>query len=147
MENEIWKTVKNYPNYLISNLGNVKSVQRTRIIGRNKFVQKEKILKQHILNGYAYVYLTKNSEIKGFRVHRLVAEAFIPNINEYPCVNHKDEDKTNNCVDNLEWCTHKYNNNYGDFKNKIAKSRYKKVNQHDLEGNYIKTWNSLKQAS
>ena len=147
MKNEIWVNVKNYPNYQVSNFGEVKSLQRQRILGKNKFIQNERILKQHIINGYAYVYLTKNSKTKGFRVHRLVAENFIDNPNNYPCINHKDENKLNNRVDNLEWCTNKYNNNYGSFKKKIANSRYKKINQYDLDNNYIKTWDSLKQAS
>lgn len=147
MKNEIWKTIDGFDNYQISNLGRVKSLRRNRVIGLNKFVQEEKILKQHIINGYSYVYLSKESKIKGFRVHRLVAKAFIDNPNNYPCINHKNEIKTDNNVENLEYCTNKYNNNYGNFKNKIAKTRYKIINQYDLQGNFIKKWNSIKQAS
>lgn len=64
-------------------------------------------------NGYLQVALWTNNKPKYYFVHRLVAEAFIPNPNNFPQVNHKDENKTNNCVDNLEWCDRKYNCNYG----------------------------------
>ena len=106
--NEEWRDIKGYEGkYQVSSLGRVKS------LGNNKS-KKEKILKpgKNKLD-YLYVILCKNGESKGFLVHRLVAEAFVNNPNEYKCVNHKDENKTNNCVDNLEWCTHKYNNTYG----------------------------------
>ena len=64
-------------------------------------------------NGYKVVRLCKNSKYKSYTVHRLVAQAFIPNPNNLPCINHKDENKTNNAVCNLEWCTYEYNNIYG----------------------------------
>ena len=73
-------------------------------------------------NGYYYAELWRNNKGKGFRVNRLVAEAFIPNPNNYPCVNHKDENKLNNKVSNLEWCTHKYNNNYGTCTERMRKT-------------------------
>lgn len=79
--------------------------------------QNGKIIKQYIKKGcgtcYKYVSLYKNGEYKAKYVHRLVAEAFIPNPEKLPIINHKDEDGTNNCVDNLEWCTNQYNVNYG----------------------------------
>ena len=70
------------------------------------------MLKLNVVNGYATTYLYKNNNKTSFSVHRLVAEAFIPNPDSLPQVNHKDENKLNNCVDNLEWCTSKYNVNY-----------------------------------
>ena len=73
-------------------------------------------------NGYYYAELWRNNKGKGFRVNRLVAEAFIPNPNNYPCVNHKDENKLNNKVSNLEWCTYKYNNNYGTCTERMRKT-------------------------
>lgn len=84
------------------------------------------------------------------REHRLVAEAFIPNPNNYPCVNHKDENPKNNRVDNLEWCTHKYNNNYGGHKKRQLQSHipYKRtpVLQYDLNNKFIQEWESIKKA-
>lgn len=75
--------------------------------------KKEKLLKLNLRNnGYNYVVLYKNAKRAFKTVHRLVAQAFIPNPDELPQVNHKDEDKTNNCVNNLEWCDNKYNINY-----------------------------------
>ena len=102
---EIWKDIEGYEGlYQVSNLGRVKSLK----------YNKERILKiANGTDGYKIVGLTYNSKRKTFKVHRLVAQAFIPNPNEYPQVNHKDEDKGNNKVDNLEWCDNKYNCNYG----------------------------------
>lgn len=76
-----------------------------------------------MLNGYKYVNLCKNNKIKTFRIHRLVAEMFIKNPNGLTQINHKDENKLNNRVDNLEWCTPKYNVNYGIRNNKAMLSR------------------------
>ena len=74
-------------------------------------------------NGYLIACLWKNNKQKKFVIHRLVANAFIDNPNNYEEVNHLDEDKTNNRIDNLEWCSHKYNMNYGNVRNKISKSK------------------------
>ena len=100
--NEIWKDIEGYEKlYMISNLGNVYSNLTN------------KKLKPGIDKGYLKVNLRKNNKTKQHTVHRLVAKAFIPNSNQYPCINHKDENPSNNSVDNLEWCTYKYNNTYG----------------------------------
>ena len=101
---ELWKDIKNYEGiYQISNLGRVKSLHNN----------KERLLKLHRKpDGYIQVVLCKNYKIVSRLTHRLVAEAFIPNPDNLPEVNHKDEDKTNNCVDNLEWCNSSYNKNY-----------------------------------
>lgn len=137
--NEIWKDIKDYPNYQVSNLGKVKNAKTN------------KILKPFSPIGeYLKVSLSKNGKAKHYFIHRLVAETFIPNPNNYPCVNHKDENPSNNCVSNLEWCSYQYNNNYGTRNGKVAeklrKVKCKKVRQYDLNGNYIKTWNSIKEA-
>lgn len=92
-----------------------------------------KILKPFNNYGYLRVDLFKNGIVRKFLIHRLVAQAFIPNPKNLPQVNHKDEDKTNNCVENLEWCDAKYNINY---------SKAKPVLQFDREGNFIKEWPS-----
>ena len=112
---EIWKEIVGYDGlYQISNLGRVKS------LGNNK-TKKEKILKSSVDgDGYLFVKLYKNRKFKSFIVHRLVAEAFIQNPNNLPQVNHKDENKQNNCVQNLEWCTVKYNVNYGTRNKRVA---------------------------
>ena len=74
-------------------------------------------------NGYLIACLWKHNKQRKIVIHRLVAEAFMPNENNYTDINHKDEDKTNNRIDNLEWCSHKYNMNYGKVKEKISKSK------------------------
>lgn len=128
---EIFKDIEGYEGYYqISNLGRVKSLGKG-----NSNNSKEKIL---ILGkdggGYAKTTLYKDGKQKIFKVHRLVAKAFIPNPNNLPCVNHRDENKNNNCVDNLEWCTIEYNNNYGTRKARIAEKESKQVIQLSLDG-------------
>lgn len=120
---EIWKDIKGYEgHYQISNLGRVKSLSRITTFRGKKRLEKELILREGTSKkGYSLVSLQKNGIAKTQRVHRLVAQAFIPNINNYQQVNHKDENKKNNCVDNLEWCDCKYNNNYGLRTSKISK--------------------------
>ena len=113
---EIWKDVKGYEGYyLVSNLGNVKSVDRyVKHDEENVSLKRGAYKKAQLFEcGYMYINLSKNGKSNYFRVHRLVAEAFIPNPDNLPEVNHKDENKLNNCVDNLEWCTREYNLNYG----------------------------------
>lgn len=114
---EIWKDIKEYPNYMVSNKGNVKSLNY-RHTGR------EKMLKLSVNNkGYLIVKLYKNRKVKSFRLNRLVAEAFISNPNNYPCVNHKNEIKDDNRVENLEWCDAKYNNNFGTRKERVIEKQ------------------------
>ena len=119
---EIWKPIKDFEGlYEISNLGNIRSLNFNH-------TKKVRILKQNTNhNGYKYINLCKNSKQKGLRIHRLVAEAFIPNPNNYSQVNHIDENKSNNKVDNLEWCTCKNNINYEEGIKKRSKSRCRKV--------------------
>ena len=116
---EIWKDIKDYEGlYQVSNLGRVKSLNYNKT-GR------EQVLKPTMdVDGYLRLTLYKDGKQK-FGVHRLVAEAFIPNPENLPQINHKDEDKTNNCIWNLEWCDSKYNNNYG---TRNEKTRQKLIN-------------------
>lgn len=131
---EIWKDIKGYEGYYqVSNLGNVKSLKRTIIRKRNdkthQFPIKERMLKFDYSDGYKVVKLCKQGE-KAYKVHRLVAEAFIPNPNNLPIINHKDETRTNNCVDNLEWCDNFYNCNYGTINDRRKKKRVLQIEKN-----------------
>lgn len=120
---EIWKDIRDYEGlYQISNNGNVKSLGRwVNYKNKGKKWQEGKILKPLVKKGgYLHVGLWKNGKVKFFIVHRLVAQAFIPNPNNLPQVNHKDENKENNVVKNLEYCDAKYNSNYGTRNKRVA---------------------------
>lgn len=142
---EIWKDIERYEGlYWISNLGRVKS--------------KRKILKPCInkRTGYIYVCLTKNNKGKVIVIHRLVAKTFLPNPYNLPFINHKDENKQNSRLDNLEWCTAKYNANYGTRNNKLYNktsfkkghkpSSCKKVEKYSIDGVLLETYYSIREA-
>lgn len=119
---EEWRDIVGYEGlYEISNWGRVRRNGKIIKPGKNNL-------------GYLQVALYKNGLQKHALIHRLVALAFLPNPNNYPEVNHRDEDKTNNAVENLEWCTRKYNANY---------SLAKPILQFDLQGNFIREWPSV----
>lgn len=111
MSEEIWKPILDYENYVVSNLGNVKNIKRNKLLspGLNK-------------DGYKLVVLYKNNKPLTRTVHRLVAQTFIPNYANKPQVNHKNEVRTDNRVENLEWMTSKENMNYGSRNLNISKS-------------------------
>jgi len=127
---EIWKEVKDYEGlYWVSNIGRVKS--------------KRKVLKP-TKGEYLKVGLSKNGIQRTYTIHRLVAQAFIPNKHNYKCVNHKDENKHNNNLTNLEWCSNLYNINYGKRNEKVSKNQSKyKIIQKDKYGNIIKIWDNI----
>ncbi len=112
---EKWRPVKGYEGlYEVSDAGRVRSLDAVRPCGKSVRFSKGRTLRiQKSSNGYRQVVLSKEGNSRYFRVHRLVAEAFLDNPYGLPEVNHIDEDKTNNAVSNLEWCTHQYNNSYG----------------------------------
>ena len=134
MQEEIWKDIKGYEGYYqISNYGKVKSLERYTIILNGKRTEKEKFLYQGIRSGYYIVQLNKNNKRKSHQVHRLVAQAFIPNLKNKPFINHKDENRKNNYVENLEWCTQKENVNWS-----INKMKHrKKVSHSNTNEQYI----------
>ena len=133
MENEIWKDIPGYDGYYqVSSYGNVRSLERPYTICSKTIIStKSKILKQGIVKGYYNVELNVNGVAKKIFVHRLVALAFIPNINN------KDENPLNNRMENLEWCTIEYNLKYGTRQERISKNRKRKVLQYSSEGEYI----------
>lgn len=132
---EIYKTIEEYPNYEVSNMGNVRR-------------KGGKMLKPLFTKntGYYMVCLYNEFGSKRVLIHRLVADAFLSNPNNYPVVNHINEDKTDNRVENLEWCTRSYNINYGASISKIRKSKQKGCLQMDMEGNIIKEWECIRVA-
>ena len=140
MRVEEWRDIKGYEGlYQVSNLGNVKTLARRRV--------RESILSPENNKGYLRVSLHKNNKHKHCFIHKLVAEHFIPNNNGLPEINHKDENPLNNCVDNLEWCTHKYNLLYGDRRKKVIEKERKAINQYTLDGFFIKTHYSMQSAA
>lgn len=136
---EIWKDIQGYEGlYQISNYANVR---------RSGKCGEQKELRQH-LNTYGYymVNLSRNGEHRPALVHRLVATAFIDNPESLPCVNHKDEDKTNNQIENLEWCDKAYNNRYGTHPKQISEANSKPVLQI-YNGKVVAIWKSCTEAA
>lgn len=132
---EIWKDVVGYEGvYQVSNLSRVRRTKSGRVL--SPFMAK----------GYLLVVLWSGNKEHGFAIHRLAAIAFIPNPNNYPCINHKDEDKLNNKIENLEWCTHKYNSNYGACRQKIGDANGKPVIQKTKNGEIVMEYKSGRQA-
>lgn len=145
---EIWKAIVGYEgHYEVSDCGNVRS------LNWNNEKKTKNLWLKPTNAGYKQVYLFKDGKGKMFLVHRLVAQAFIPNPNDYPQINHKDENKSNNCVRNLEWCTCKDNvqkyvgnhpNKKGSPKKPTTENRYirnlYKINQLTASGETIRVW-------
>ena len=152
---EEWRDIQGYEGfYQVSSFGNVRSLDRTIIRSNLKpqFIKGRTLNQLNYKNGYVKVELSHGGFCKRYFIHRLVAQAFIPNPDNLPEVNHKDENPSNNCVDNLEWCTHLYNSNYGDRVNKIKTTmklngRAKSVLMYDKNGKLIKRFDSINDAS
>ena len=146
---EIWKPVVGYEGYYeVSNLGNVRSLTRTLAKGQYKICRKGRPVKLYSTKqGYLKAPLCKNSILKGMFVHRLVAKAFLPNPHNFPCINHKDENKANNDVTNLEWCSFSHNAKWNNKHLKIAAKLSKPVSQYDKDMNLIATYQSESEAA
>lgn len=108
---EHWKKIKDFDNYSVSDCGRVRNDKKNTYMNPKH------------CHGHLRISLYNKDGFKRFFVHRLVAEAFIPNPNNYPIINHKNEKKDDNRVENLEWCTYKYNSNYGTCREKISASK------------------------
>ena len=141
MVDEIWKDIKDYEGlYQVSNLGRIRSLDRlvkhafkgySRLKGKIKPCRKN-------THGYLNINLCKDGKAKTLLIHRLVAQAFLPNPDNLPEVNHKDENKENNRVDNLEWCTSLYNNSY---------SHGKQIVQLTKDGQFVAEYSTASEAS
>lgn len=143
-ENEVWKDIPGYEGlYQASTLGRIRGLKRC-VGGR---MQGAMILKQAIhRDGYMKVALTKNHHRKDYQSHRLIGLTFIPNPEGLPQINHKDENKTNNAIENLEWCTRSYNCSYGHRNDKSVAVCSIRVAQLDLDGNFINEFPSMEEA-
>lgn len=143
---EIWKPIKGYENlYWISNEGRVWRPSHVDTIGRTK---KGRVLRASVSrNGYEKVGLTKDGAKTTKLVHRLVGEAFLENPENLPMINHKDENKRNNNVENLEWCDSTYNNNYGTSNYRQARTKGRKVAQFLPSGVFVCDYYSIIEAS
>lgn len=154
--NEEWRPIKGHTGYEVSNFGRIRSlprkIQRTTLGKDTSFIVSGKILKNRATrvsrdNFYTYVQLKdKNGKWVNHSVHRLVANAFIPNPDNLPFVNHKDENGRNNVVSNLEWCTNIYNINYGSAQERRASKQRKIVMQFSVDGDFIQEFASMCEA-
>ena len=132
---KIWKPIKNYEHrYLISNLGDVKTIKTN------------KILKPELRRGYLSVQLFDGIKYKHFSIHRLVAITFIDNPKNYLYINHKDENKQNNTVNNLEWCTASYNVNYGTAIKRAVEKKSQPVYCYTKDGIFVRSFPSVMDA-
>lgn len=138
---EIWKDIKGFEGkYQVSNCGRVKGLD----FGHHGY---ERVMSDfECIGGYLYIRLFKDGKGKRYRVHRLVAEAFIPNPDNLPQVNHRDECKTNNIVTNLEWCDAGYNSRYGTRTERMAKAQSKPVSQYTKDGVLVGSYQSTREA-
>ncbi|MFT3994747.1 MAG: NUMOD4 domain-containing protein [Dysgonomonas sp.] len=133
---EVWADIADFEGlYKISNKGRIKNTIRNNNL--KYFINKQ---------GYVIVKLSKNGVRYSLRVHRLMAQSFIPNPNNYPIINHKDEDKSNYCLSNLEWCNHKYNNTYGSLPDRKSEWSKRPVIKLSKSGSIIREYESVNDA-
>ena len=144
-DSEVWKDVVGFDGrYQVSNKGDIRSVARKDSIGRK--IGGRTLKQRHHKNGYLIVTLCKNGTMETKSAHRIVAEAFIPNPNDFPEVNHIDEVKDNNILSNLEWCTRKYNANFGTAIERATQTQSKKIRAVNVETGEVITFNSTREA-
>lgn len=153
---EIWRDIKDYEGlYQVSNLGRVRSVDHyvKHWCGGVRLVKGKIIKPCTVSGGYLGVDLCRNNVSKTYLVHRLVAQAFIPNPKNKRCVNHLNKIRTDNRKENLEWCTHKENNNWLDHNELVSKAQLnqkstsKPVKQCTLDGQFVAEYPSMQEAS
>lgn len=154
LSNEMWKPIKGFEGlYEVSNFGRIKSIERFVIKGNRYGTTTKQFVPTKILNpsrdkdGYLILSLCKNGKGYTRKVHRLVAIHFIPNLDNKPEVNHIDENKNNNRVENLEWCTNIENIRHGTGMLRSQLAKLRPVIQYDLEGNFIKEWQNYYEAA
>lgn len=152
---EIWRDIPGYEGYYqISNHGNVRGLDRY-VMNTGNYSKESKLIyvKGKMMaqkdpgNGHLVVHLTRDHKSKQFYVHRLVALAFIPNPDNLPIVNHKDENPLNNHVSNLEWATYQYNTNYGTCIERRSMAITRRIKRLSMTGEIIDEWDSIKDAS
>lgn len=138
-----YKEIKGFDDYYINTNGNIIHLIRFN----NVVIEARKITPQSDGNGYLFIYLNKNKYPIMKKIHRLVAETFIPNPNNLPCVNHKDEVKSNNNVNNLEWCTNSYNVNYGTRTNRAIVKQSYRIKRKNIITNEVDIFNSINECA
>jgi hypothetical protein len=156
LEGEIWKDVVGYEGlYRVSNYGRLKSLSKRCRIPSKKLISipYERILLLRITNGYCKAMICKEGTLFRTNVHRLEAIAFIPNIENKPCIDHIDGNRKNNCLYNLRWCTVKENMNneitvrrISEGKKGVLNPKSKKVVQLEMDGSFVKVWDSIREA-
>lgn len=157
LEGEEWRTIPDWERYMVSSYGRIVALDLPYKCGSYLARRKPKLLRLNTNKGnppYYVISLSNGNKCsRGFVVHRLVAKAFIPNPDNLPYINHKDENSLNNHVDNLEWCTQQYNCNYGTHNARMAKTlsetayQKRKVVQLTLDNEFVKAFDSIKDAA
>lgn len=153
MKKEIWKVIKDFEDYEVSNYGVIRRIRYSNDMYKHKNELPYYIKPRLDKDGYVRYTLCKNGKMKQVFAHRIVCQTFIPNPNNYPVINHKDCNTQNNYVDNLEWCTIKYNNNYIEkmgrrnicYGEKHPNSKV--VLMYDKKNNFIREFASSGEAS
>ena len=154
MMEEIWRDIEECEGYQVSNLGRIRSVDRVLYAGNRWGGVSARRYKGKLIttfaypNGYmAFVYRKHHKTIKNFLIHRLVAQAFIPNPDNLPQINHKNEQRDDNRVDNLEWCTDVYNKMYNNRSKRVAIANGKPIEQLNMDGHIIREFPSIREAA